>query len=114
GTGDPAQGDRLADLVLALGQDGAGLAGDREGQLVEMLLEDGSGAMEDGGTFTRRQRGPRRLRQRGAGDGARHVGGVGHARAGERLAGGRLAHIAKAALRLAPAAVLEDAAGPGL
>ena len=94
--GELAEDDGFAHLVLALGQDGAGLAGDEQREFVEVLLQQRGGALEDGGPLARRRRGPGGLRggarpSAALATSARH----GAAGAGEHLAGGRLDHVGR-------------------
>jgi hypothetical protein len=87
---------RFADLVLALGQNAAGLAGGVQGQRVKMLFEQGAGTAEDGGLLTRWHQGPGLLRRRSGRGGRGHVCGIGNAHTAQYLAGRRLHHIAQA------------------
>ena len=92
-----ADGDGLADFMLALGQDGTGFAGDIQGQFVKVLLKQITRAAQDAGLVTRGYRHPGLLGCGGRACGAGHIGRVGNAHGAQHLPGGGLDHVTRAA-----------------
>ena len=103
--------DGLADFMLALGEDAAGLACDQHRHGLGVPLQDLGGAAQDAGAIPRTQGRPGGLRGRSDGGGRIDIEGIAKAGVGQRLAAGRFRHVACAALGRDPGPV-EDLSDP--